>query len=144
MTFTVPRKTQILWQIRIAFVLAVSCAVLVVFCRISLWFLLPTAIVLSIGSAFIFGYIPMFCGNYQITLDDVGICITKGVFITEIIVIPHPKLAFVKSISTPVLNLMNLRFIMLKVSRGWIFVPEMDAHHINQVLAVLHSDKKSF
>lgn len=143
MIFTLPKRTRLLWQLRVLVAVATFCVVVIGLFGFTLRGLLPTTIVLSIGSAFIFGYIPVFCENYQILVDDTGLKITKGVFIKETLIIPRPRLAFVKSIATPTLNLLNLRLVMLKVSREWIVIPEMDKKDINRLLAVLYNEKKS-
>lgn len=134
MIFTIPRKTRILWQIRIAFVLVVFCTVLVVFCHISLWFLLPTAIVITIGSAFVFIYIPLYFKSYKVLLYDNYLCIFKGVVIKTRLVLPHLRLVFIKSTTTPIASALNLKIIMLKIARGWIFIPEMNCFDANSII----------
>lgn len=126
MTFTLPKKTRILWQLRILLVVAALCVLIVVFCRFYSFIFLPTAIVISIGSVFIFGYIPLYFKSYNIFVDNNCICITKGVFIKTMCIVPYSRLAIVKCFTTPVISVLKLKIVMLKVARGWLFIPEIE------------------
>ncbi len=126
MTFTLPKNTRILWQCRAACVLAVLCAVLVAFCRFSIWFILPTTIVFAVGSVFVFAFIPLWFKNYEVVLNDDTVCIIKGVIFKTTIIVPNLRIAFVKTFTTPIASWLKLNCIILKVARCWIFIPEID------------------
>ncbi len=138
MTFTLPKKTRILWQLRIFVVVAVLCVALVVFCHFSLWVFLPTLIVVAIGSVFIFYYIPLYFKNYTIFIDDGCICINKGVFIKTMCMVPYCRLAVIKSFATPIISALKLKTVMLKVARGWLFIPEIDCKNVETLLKAIY------
>lgn len=126
MTFTLPRKTRVLWQIRIIFAFAVLCAIVSFFSRYTLWFLLPATIIAALGLSFAFIYIPFYFKSYKITVDDNSISITKGVVIKTTNIMPFPRLVFAQSFTTPLSQLMKMKCVMLKAARGWILIPEIE------------------
>lgn len=137
MTFVIPKKTLVLWRLRVACVFGVLCAVCVVFCRISMWFILPTVIVFAIGSVFVFAFLPKWFKNYKITVSDSVLCISKGVFFKTTSIVPVLRIAFVKTFTTPITSFLKLRCAILKVTRGWIFVPELEDKMVEKLLDVI-------
>lgn len=126
MTFTMPQKTRVLWQIRIVFAFAVLCAAVAFFSRFTLWFLLPAAIIATLGLLFAFIYVPFYFKSYKIAVDDNSIIITKGVIIRTTNIMPFPRLVFAQSFTTPLSQLMKMKCVMLKAARGWILIPEIE------------------
>lgn len=134
MTFNLPRKTRVLWQLRIILAFAVLCAVVAFFSRYTLWFLLPTAIIATIGLIFAFIYVPFYFNSYKITVDDNSISITKGVVIRTTNIMPYPRLVFAQSFTTPLSSALKMKCVMLKAARGWILIPEIENEHAEYLL----------
>lgn len=126
MTFALPQKTRILWQIRIVFAFALVCVAVALFSRFTLWFLLPAAIIATLGLAFAIIYVPFYFKSYKITVDDNSISITKGVIIRTTNIMPYPRLVFAQSFTTPLSSAMKMKCVMLKAARGWILIPEIE------------------
>ena len=126
MSFSLPKKTRVLWQIRIVFAFALVCAAVAFFSRYTLWFLLPAAIIATLGLLAAFVYIPFYFKSYTITVDDNSISIKKGIFIKTTQIMPFPRLVFAQSFTTPIASCMKLKCVMLKAARGWILIPEID------------------
>lgn len=126
MTFALPKKTQLLWQMRIVFAFALLCAAVAFFSRYTLWFLLPAAIIATLGLGFAFVYIPFYFKSYKITVDDNSISIAKGVIIKTIQIMPFPRLVFAQSFTTPLSSVMKMKCVMLKAARGWMLIPEIE------------------
>lgn len=127
MTFSLPKKTRILWQIRIFLVFALLCVSVAFFSRYTVWFLLPAAIIATLGLIFAFVYIPFYFKSYLITVDTNSIVITKGIFIKTTQIMPFPRLVFAQSFTTPIASAMKLKCVMLKAARGWILIPEIES-----------------
>lgn len=127
MTFSLPKKTRILWQIRIFFVFALLCVSVAFFSRYTVWFLLPAAIIAMLGLVAAFVYIPFYFKSYLITVDTNSIIITKGIFIKTTQIMPFPRLVFAQSFTTPIASAMKLKCVMLKAARGWILIPEIES-----------------
>lgn len=125
MTFYLSKKTRILWQIRIILLFALLGAAVSYFSRFTLWFLLPAAIIATLGLVAAFVYVPFYFKSYKITVDSNSITISKGILIKTTQIMPFPRLVFAQSYTTPLASLMNLKCVMLKAARGWILIPEI-------------------
>lgn len=134
MTFTLPKKTRLLWQIRIIFAFATVCAAVAFFSRYTLWFLLPAAIIATVGLLFCFIYIPFYFKSYKIAVDDNSIIIKKGILIKTVNVMPYPRLVFARSFTTPISSFFELKCVMLKAARGWILIPEIENDNADFIL----------
>lgn len=126
MTFSLPSKTRVLWQIRIVFAFAVVCVAIALFSRYTIWFLLPAAVIAIIGLVSAFIYVPFYLKSYKITVDQNSIIITKGLIIKTTNIMPYPRLVFARSFTTPISSMLKLKCIMLKAARGWILIPEIE------------------
>ncbi len=126
MTFLLPKRTMLLWQIRILFIFILLCVAVALFSGYSLWFLLPAAIIAAIGLLIAFIYIPFYFKSYKITVDENSISISKGIIIKITNIMPFPRLVFAESFTTPLASFFKLKAIMLKAARGWILIPEID------------------
>lgn len=141
MTFALPNKTRILWQLRTGFVIAPIYALVVSFCRIYPIIILPTAIVFAIGSVFLLIYISFYLKSYKITLDGSIIYISKGIIFKSTTIIPNPRLAFTKSISTPLTYYLNLKCVILKVAYGWVFIPEIECEIAERIIGTVKNEQ---
>lgn len=126
MTFSLPKKTRFLWQVRVIFAFVILCAAVAFFSQFTLWFLLPAAIIAALGLVAAFVYIPFYFKSYTITVDDNSICISKGVIIKTMQIMPFPRLVFAQSFTTPIASAMRLKCVMLKAARGWMLIPEIE------------------
>ncbi len=126
MTFALPKKTRILWQMRIIFAFALLCAAVAFFSRFTLWFLIPAAIIATMGLVFAFIYIPFYFKSYKIKVNENSITITKGVIIKTTNIMPYPRLVFAQSFTTPLSSVMKMKCVMLKAARGWMLIPEIE------------------
>ena len=134
MTFTLSKKTRALWQIRIVFAFALVFLAVLFFSRYTIWFLLPAAIVATVGLITAFIYLPFYFKSYKIVVNKSFISISKGVVIQITNIMPYPRLVFAKSFTTPLSEAMKLKCIILKAARGWIFIPEIDCIHADYLL----------
>ena len=114
MIFNLPSKTRVLWQIRIVFAFAVLCVAVAFFSRYTLWFLVPAAVIATLGLVFAFVYIPFYFNSYKISVDENSITITKGVIIKTTNIMPYPRLVFAQSFTTPLSSAMKLSLFCLR------------------------------
>lgn len=143
MTFSLPKKTRTLWQIRVVIVFLALCAAVAFFSRFTLWFLLPAAIIAAIGLLAAFVYIPFYFKSFAIAVDENAICISKGVVIKTTQIMPFPRLVFAQSFTSPIASAMHLKCIILKAARGWMLIPEMkneEAEYLLENLKVKPND----
>jgi len=126
MTFNLPKKTRLLWQVRIVFAFAVVCAAVAFFSRYTLWFLLPAAVIATLGLVFAFIYVPFYFKSYKISVDKNSIIIAKGVIIRTTNIMPFPRLVFAQSFTTPLSSAMKMKAVVLKAARAWVLIPEIE------------------
>ncbi len=141
MTFSLPKKTRFLWQVRILLIFILLCAAVALFSGYSLWFLLPAAVIAAIGLAVAFIYVPFYFNSYKITVDENSISISKGLIIRTTNIMPFPRLVFAQSYTTPIASLLKLKCVMLKAARGWILVPEIEDENAELLLNNLRTRK---
>ncbi len=134
MTFTLPKRTRALWQIRILLIFILLCVAVSLFSGYSLWFLLPAAIIATIGLAVAFIYVPFYFKSYKITVDESSISISKGLVIRTTNIMPFPRLVFAESFTSPIASLLGLKCVMLKAARGWILIPEIENENADFLL----------
>lgn len=140
MTFALPKITRVLWQIRISLIIAVIYFVIVAFWRFSPTVLLPTTIAMAFGSVFVLVYISFYLKRYTVYADNSGIYIKKGIIFKTIVIIPYPRLAFIKSFTTPVTAGLHIKSIILKVSRGLIFIPELEKNSAERLIEMMRNE----
>lgn len=141
MTFYLPKKTCLLWQLRIILAFACLCAAVSFFSRFTLWFLLPASIIAAIGLVFCFVYVPFYFKSYKILVDEYSIIIKKGVVFKTTNIMPYPRLVFAQSFTTPLSSAMKLKCVMLKAARGWILIPEIDSGNADYLINNLRMSK---
>ena len=143
MSFTLPKKTIILWQIRILIAFAALGAAVAFFARYADWFMLLAMIIVGLGLLFSVVYVPFYIKSYKITIDENSKCITNGLLIKTTNIMPFPRLVFAQSFTTPISSFFKLKCVMLKATRGWILIPELenkDAKYLLECLMVKQDD----
>lgn len=141
MKFTLPKKTRFLWQVRIILAFAIVCIAVALFSRYTIWFLLPAAIIATIGLAASLVYVPFYFKSYEIKVDENAIIISKGIIIKTTNIMPYPCLVFARSFTTPLSSLLKLKCVMLKAARGWILIPEIENINADYILDNLRVNK---
>lgn len=138
-TFTLPQKTKALWQIRVVFAAVSLCFVSLLFGENFKWILI--FVILFIGIVIVGFYLPRYIKSYKITVDTGFIGISKGVFFKSMSIMPYPRLVYVQSFTTPLSSLFNMKLLLLKASRGWIVVPELENVSCEHLLDYIRVNK---
>lgn len=145
MTFILPNKTRVLWQLRIAAAIIFICITFLIVAPLTILILTVILLLCVLGAFLIFIYIPIFVKNYKIEFNNGGLCINKGVIIKKIIILPQTRLVFVQNIATPIMARLNLEVVMLKVAKGWVIIPEIEKSNAQKLLHLIngeHNGKK--
>ena len=127
MTFNLPKRTRILWQLRIVATFTILCATVIFFSIYNILFLLPGIIFATIGLFLCLVFIPLYFKNYKIMVEENAVTVTKGIIIKRSYIMPYPRLIFAQSFITPLSSAMKLKSVMLKAARGWIMIPEIES-----------------
>lgn len=122
-----PRKTLLLWQIRV--IIMTGCAVfLCIYYGRAFKFLNPCAFIISIFSLFlILWYLPRFFGGYEILFKNEAVIINYGVFMKFSHIMPYSRMIYAQSFATPLARLLKLSAVSLKAARSSVIVPEISS-----------------
>ena len=140
MTFILPKRTRVLWQLRTAVAFIFACIIFFATIPLNIWVLLLVMFLSVVAMLLVFVYLPLYTKNYKISADNGCLYINKGVFIKSLIVLPCARLVIVKSIVTPVMSLLKLQVVLLKVTKGWILIPELDYNVTEQLLCAIRGE----
>ena len=125
MRFRLPKRTILLWQLRMAPAVVLLFLAALFFKSIALWIyilLLATTLVIIL---FTLIFLPLIIKSYEISADRYAITVRRGVIIKTVNVMPYPKTVFVRSIKTPLSSKMGLCAVSVKAVRRSLFIPEM-------------------
>lgn len=122
---TLPKKSLLLWQLRVV----MSTALLVAVC-FSLWerfvFLGSVAVIIGVlGLILIAWYLPQFFKSYQIEFKGDAIIINSGVFIRVSHIMPYSRLIYAQSLASPLARIFGLSALALKAARSYVIIPEI-------------------
>ncbi len=132
-----PKRTLLLWQIRVLIIgilIAATCLVLSsIFEILSLVALILFIIIVLI----VLAYLPAFFKSYEIILKEDAIIINYGVFIKISHIMPYSRLIYAQSFATPLARIMKLSTLTLKAARSIIIIPEIEYDAAKEVIAIL-------
>ena len=141
MTFILPQKTLLLWQIRIVFAIVFVCASFLLVAGFSKMVLFLCLIIFIIGFIVSFIYVPIYFKNYELIVEKNCIIIKKGLFFKATIIMPCYNLVFYQTFATPLANMMNMKIIMLKATKKCIFIPELKNADVESILKTFRMKK---
>lgn len=137
---TLPKKTLLLWQIRVVMLTALVVAVCFNFANL-FPFLKIVAIVSAVTGILVAAfYLPLFVTGYRIYLKNDAVIINHGVFIKVTHIMPYSRLIYVQSFRTPLARLFSLSALSLKAARSKVFIPEMPCDDANRFISSVSSD----
>lgn len=142
MTFILPKKTRVLWQLRIAVAFLIALFIVLVIIPFNILRIIFVTVILLSGLFLIFIYVPIFVKTYKVVVDCESVCIYKGVIIKSVTILPRARMVFVKNLSTPLMAMLNLELVMFKASKGWVFVPEINKNTAQTLLRLIYGDHK--
>ena len=137
-TYTPPKNSVLLWQIRISVMLTSTAFVLFYATRVfSLGFqmlLLIEGVLCLVGIVLVFAYIPTYFKRYAISICDNAFIIKSGVFLTHERIMPEPRMIYAERYYTPLSKVLGLSGIILRASRAATFCAELSDKDINEIL----------
>ncbi len=123
--FELPKKTLLLWQIRVAIIallLFVACA----FFSISRIFLLAeTIVIVSVALFAALWYMPRYFKSCKICYVNQSVVINRGVFLKSTHILPFSKIIHTQTVTTPLAAAFSLTAVGLKAARMRIYIPEI-------------------
>lgn len=121
-----PKKTLMLWQIRVlALSLILAFIAFYFFFSIRIFIIIISVLAIIVG-LLIFWYLPCYFKTFKLRLTNDGVIIRRGVVIKNSHFLPFSRLIYTQSFTTPLARLFKLRAITLKAARSSLTVPEFD------------------
>lgn len=125
MSLRLPRKSCVLWQIRLS-VLALSIIIVVIFLDLYQKRALFAAAAVFIVWLFVVAvFLPRHFESYVITADNLYITINRGSLFKSQYIIPR-NFVLTRAISTPTTKRLGLVLITMKSADRWIVIPEIN------------------
>ena len=141
-TFTLTKKTLRLWQVRTAAVVAVLAVAILIFFGAARYSIIATAVILVLGAAVIFVYLPIYHKMWRLTVDHTAVEVECGVIIRVNHIMPYPRMIYTNCYATPLGRMMGLEGLVLKAARGRLFLPELDSAEIVKILDVISGEER--
>lgn len=138
-----PKRTALLWQIRIGGAGVIIIAALCVLSFLTRWLLLAAAVLAVFLAIFLFWYLPRYFKSYEICFPSGAIVINRGVFIKTTHIMPFSRLVYAQSYATPLARAMGLAALSLKAARSAIIVPELNAADVDYFIDFLSKEGKA-
>lgn len=137
MKYRPPKKTLLLWQLRVAVAFVVFAAIIS-----WLWFLTTysTYIVIAaaiVAVAVVFAYLPQYIKRYDITLSENALIIKSGVFITHERIMPYPRLLYTERLRTPLAARFGVSALVLKATRTAAVMLELNDADIEEITGAI-------
>lgn len=124
--YTLPRKTLLLWCIRIAILAVVLFALCLFLCRFAELFRFVAIAIPFIFAAVIIFYLPALFKSCKISFVNDAVIVKRGVFIENCHILPFSRMIYAQTLVTPLARLLGLEAITLKAARSRIFIPELE------------------
>ena len=120
-----PKKTLLLWQIRVVMLIALLIAACIRFNNM-LPFLNVVAGALGLLCLIVvIWYLPTFFKGYELLFQNEAVIINYGVFIKFSHIMPYSRLIYAQTFATPLARLMGLAAFSLKAARSRVIIPEV-------------------
>lgn len=128
-----PKKTSVLWLIRLSFIILLFALILYstdILPKNLYW---PTAAALTAACSAIFIFLPLHLKSYVITVSKSFITIKRGFLFKSTYIIPR-SFALVKTVYTPVARRLGLAAIAVKAVKRWIIIPELEDEDVYRII----------
>lgn len=137
-TYKPPKRTVLLWQIRIGIMSTMLCAVVVVIkTKFSYSFFAVDILILilfSVATGLVFWYIPTYFKNYELTQGNNLLIIKSGVFLRHERIMPEPRLIYTKRYRTPLSRVFGLSNLLFRATRAITIGAEFCDKDIDEIL----------
>ncbi len=122
---TLPRRTLLLWQIRVVMLTALLILLCLRFVEMLSFLKIVILVIAILGLLTIVWYLPVFFKSYELLFRNDAVIINYGVFIKFTHIMPYRRLIYAQSFATPLARLFGITALSLKAARSRVIVPEM-------------------
>mgnify|MGYP004465533285 FL=1 len=123
---TLPKKTLLLYELRLLIVLFLPSAAAAAASLFAGWLVFVGIGLFALYAVLAAWYLPMLYKSFVIFADDDTVRITYGVMFKTTQIMPYPRMIFAQGFSTPIARKLKLCAVSLKAARTQIFIPEIN------------------
>ena len=132
-----PRKTTLLWQIRIILVTLVLVAGCLYFKSLFTPLTIIAIVIAAIGLFASLFYLPLYFKSYRIYLSEEAVIVKFGILIKFEHIMPYKRMIYAQSIATPLAKKLGLAAVRLKAARSYLFVVETEEKSVKAIIDFL-------
>lgn len=134
---TLPKKTTLLWQIRIILITFVLVALCLYFAKTFLFLKNVAVIIGALGIFLGVLYLPFYFRSYRIILNNDAIIVKYGILIKIDHIMPYKRMIYAQSFESPLAQVMGITALRLKAARSYLFIAEIDKESAQQIIDFL-------
>ncbi len=140
---TLPKKTTILWQVRIIFTTLCLVALCLVSSNFFVYFKIAAIVIAILGFLITFWYLPVFFKKYTIVLTNDAVVVKYGIFIKTEHIMPFKRMIYAQSIETPLARKFGIAAVRLKAARSYLNVAETEKSAVEAIINFLAEGERN-
>ena len=139
--YRLPKKTVVLWQLRLTVLCAALLALVSLTLFLSKWMIILLSTLFLVFILFIAVFVPLHIKSYKIEVSRETVVINRGVIIRVNHILPFPRFIYAEKITSPIAAAMGVSALSLKVARGFILIPEMSKEDAEDIISAISGEK---
>lgn len=134
---TLPKKTTLLWQVRIIIITFILVAACLYFEPLFSFLKIAAIIIGIIGIILAFLYFPFFFKSYKIILSNDALIVKFGIIVKIEHIMPYKRMIYAQSFETPLARIFGIAAVRLKAARSYLFVAEIEKEAAQTIIDFL-------
>ena len=134
---TLPKKTTLLWQVRIIIITFVLVAACLYFEPLFSFLKIAAIVIGIIGIILAFLYLPFFFKSYKIILSNDAVIVKFGIIVKIEHIMPYKRMIYAQSFETPLARIFGIAAVRLKAARSYLFVAEIEKEAAQTIIDFL-------
>ncbi len=134
---TLPKKTTILWQVRLVLITFVLVALCFYFSSLLSVLKIAAVIIGGLGLLFTFLYLPFYFKTYKIILNNDAVIVKYGILIKVVHIMPYKRMIYAQSFETPLARIFGVAAVRLKAARSYLLVAEIEKDAVRSIIDFL-------
>lgn len=140
---TLPKKTTILWQVRIISITLCLVALCFYFSNLFVYFKIAAIVIAVLGLLITFLYLPFFFKGYKIVLTNDAVVVKYGIFIKTEHIMPYKRMIYAQSFETPLARKFGIATVRLKAARSYLLVAETEKQSVEAIIDFLAEGERN-
>lgn len=134
---TLPKKTTLLWQVRIIIITFILVAACLYFEPLFSFLKIAAIVIGIIGIILAFLYLPFFFKSYKIILSNDAVIVKFGIIVKIEHIMPYKRMIYAQSFETPLARIFGIAAVRLKAARSYLFVAEIEKEAAQTIIDFL-------